>query len=166
MTASACIDGGGGGVGCGGRDRRVYSVGFREFVGGRFGGATPASGNPLLDVLVPLLANRRGGGLLGGLTGVLGSFARAGLGKKADSWVASGTNENVSADEVERALGSDAIAKVAARAGVSAREASVGLAVFLPALIDQLTPGGAVPADLRRAARALDLAAIVERVRG
>lgn len=130
-------------------------------MGGRFG-ATRGSGDPLLDTVVKLLVRRRGG-LLGGLSGVLGRFARAGLGKKADSWVAAGPNEPLSADEVERALGSDTVATLASRSGVPARDASASLATILPAVIDRLTPGGTVPVDLKRSARALDLATVVER---
>lgn len=127
-------------------------------MGGLLGGRR-RSGNAVLDAVLPMLVKKGGGGLLGGLSGVLGGFARAGLGKQADSWVATGPNEKVSPEEVERALGSETIAKLAAKAGVSPGAASAQLSDLLPRIIDGLTPGGTVPGDLKKAARSIDLTA-------
>ena len=48
-----------------------------------------------------------GGSVLGGLGELMDQFRNAGLGKKADSWVATGQNEPVGEDEVGKALGPD-----------------------------------------------------------
>lgn len=96
----------------------------------------------LLKVLLPLLM---GGGAMGGLGGILGKLQAGGLGSKAQSWVGTGANEDVDPDELEAALGSDTVAKLAADAGVSQAEARTGLAAMLPKLIDNVTPGGSVP---------------------
>jgi uncharacterized protein YidB (DUF937 family) len=85
-----------------------------------------------------------GGG--GGLAGLVDLFKQKGLGDQVSSWVSTDQNMPVSADQVHHALGGDAIQQLAAKAGVSPEQASGGLAHLLPQLIDQLTPGGNVPA--------------------
>jgi uncharacterized protein YidB (DUF937 family) len=97
----------------------------------------------LLKVLLPMLAG--GGGALGGLGGLLSKFNQSGQGSKAQSWVGTGANESIHPDEVEQALGTDQVAKLAAEAGVSHEEAKSGLAALLPGLVDKLTPGGQLP---------------------
>ncbi len=96
----------------------------------------------LLKALLPMIM---GGGAFGGLGGLIGKLTSGGLGQKANSWVGTGPNEAVAPDELEAALGTDTIAKVAADAGVSHDEAKSGLATMLPKLVDHVTPGGQVP---------------------
>lgn len=99
----------------------------------------------LLKVLLPMLMGGGAMGGLGGLGGLLGKLQAGGLGSKTQSWVGTGANEDVDPDELERALGTDTVAKLAADAGVSHDEARTGLAAMLPKLIDNVTPGGSVP---------------------
>lgn len=88
-----------------------------------------------------------GGGVppMGGLGDLLEAFRRAGMSDRAESWVGTGPNKTISADEIERALGIDRVGEVARQAGVSPRDAASGMAVGLPELIDKLTPRGQVP---------------------
>jgi len=131
---------------------------LRETVGGLLGRKRASTGDAVLDTLLPLLLKNGGGGLLGGLSGVLGSFARAGLGQKADSWVATGAKEELTADEVERVFGLPTVARLAAKAAVPPGVAATRVAAILPRLIDQLTPGGTVPpGGLAKAASTLDI---------
>lgn len=105
----------------------------------------------LLPVVVSMLANRGGGGGAagpaagGGLDGLLKQFQAAGLGQQADSWVGSGPNMAVSADDITRVLGHDNLSQIAARAGIGEQEASDGLASLLPEFVNQLTPRGELP---------------------
>lgn len=80
-----------------------------------------------------------------GLLDVVSAFQSKGLDDIVGSWIGSGQNREVSAAEVESALGSDTIGQFAQKAGISASEAGVALAGMLPALIDQLTPEGKAP---------------------
>ncbi len=103
------------------------------------------------------VANRLGGtdklvgmaqGLLeqaGGVDGLVAKFQGAGAGDQAKSWVGTGQNQAVTADQVTTALGDQEVEQVAQQAGVSKQEAAGGLAAALPGLIDSLTPGGKVP---------------------
>jgi uncharacterized protein YidB (DUF937 family) len=102
-------------------------------------------GGGLLKVLLPMLAGGGALGGLGGLGGLLGKLTQGGLGAKTQSWVGTGPNESVHPDELEGALGTDTVAKIASEAGVSHEEAKSGLASMLPGLVDKLTPGGSVP---------------------
>ncbi len=80
-----------------------------------------------------------------GLSELLAAFQRQGLGQESASWVAPGQNEQVSPGQLESVLGSDTLGAFAREANVGAGDASTVLAGVLPALIDQLTPGGRVP---------------------
>ena len=117
----------------------------------------------LLKVLLPMLAG--GGALshLGGLGGLLGKLQQGGLGSQTKSWVSTGANEPIAPDQLEQALGTDTVAKVAAEAGVSHDEAKSGMASMLPGLVDKLTPGGSIPGadQLGGLMKGLDLSKIL-----
>ncbi len=113
-------------------------------IGGLTGAAaqTPAA----LRALLALLSRQDPSiGGSAGLGGVIAAFAKNGLGDLVNSWVASGPNPPVSADEVRDSLGADVLSQFARRAGLSADQAGDVIAGLLPAVIDHLTPDGAVP---------------------
>jgi uncharacterized protein YidB (DUF937 family) len=97
-----------------------------------------AKGNALLDRVKGFVDDN-------GLDQVLDRLNVGGLGDKVKSWVSTGPNEDVSPDEVEKAVGSDRVDKLAKDAGVSHEEAKDGLAAMLPNLVDKLTPDGKLP---------------------
>ena len=79
----------------------------------------------------------------GGLDGLLQKFQQGGLGDVAQSWVSTGANLPVSADQLGQALGPEMLQK----AGGSA-EMLGPLAELLPQLVDGLSPNGQLPAGL------------------
>ena len=81
----------------------------------------------------------------GGLSQIVTQFKSAGLGKHADSWVGTGTNEPITRDHVKQALTDDQITAVAERVGVTKDEAADALAQALPEAVDKLTPAGRIP---------------------
>lgn len=81
----------------------------------------------------------------GGIQGVLAKFQQAGLTQQAQSWVSTGSNQPISADQLQRVLGSGVIGQIAAKLGLSQGDASHQLAGLLPNLIDKMTPQGQVP---------------------
>ena len=134
-------------------------MGLMDMLGGLFGKKTPNTGNGLLNSLLPMLI---GGGALGGLAGLVSKFTSAGLGSKTSSWVGTGENESVHPDEVESALGSDTVAKLASDAGVSHEEAKSGLASMLPGLVSGLTPGGSLPTgDISKLLKGFDFKSLL-----
>jgi uncharacterized protein YidB (DUF937 family) len=83
----------------------------------------------------------------GGLGGILDKFKEGGLGEQAASWVGKGENMPISAEQLSSVLGSDAIAGMAAKFGISPETLSAQIAEHLPTVIDKMTPNGAVEAD-------------------
>ena len=64
--------------------------------------------------LAPMLIGMLAGG---GLTKIIGQFKAAGLGGHADSWVGTGPNQSISADDVKKVLSSDQITEIAGKLG-------------------------------------------------
>lgn len=64
---------------------------------------------------------------------------------KTNSWLGTGGNAELSAAEVELALGAAELESIAKLAGIPPNEVSAELATVLPELIDKFTPGGKLP---------------------
>ena len=113
--------------------------------GGGLGGliSMVASNPQMLSAITGMLSND---GAHGGLGGLMAKFQQAGLGDAAKSWVGSGDNHAVTGDQMSSALGSDTIADLASKMGMSNGDAAGSLASMLPGLIDKLTPHGEAPA--------------------
>lgn len=79
------------------------------------------------------------------LTGLLDKLNAGGLDDVVKSWMGKGENKTVNADQIKTALGSEEVAAVAAKLGVSQDEAANKIAKILPGIIDRLTPDGLVP---------------------
>ena len=81
----------------------------------------------------------------GGVGGIVSQLQSQGLGDTVKSWVSTGPNQPVSGDALNQALGSESVASLAARFGMSPAELSEKLAQVLPQAVDHMTPGGQVP---------------------
>lgn len=121
-------------------------MGLFDAVSGALGGAgaSGAMGKLALIQNVIGMLNQDGGGGIGGL---IRKFQEAGLGDTISSWISSGSNLPISAEQVQRVFGSDFIGDLAGRLGVSPQDASTQLAETLPEAVDQMTPNGQVPED-------------------
>ena len=104
---------------------------------GLLGGAVGAE---MVTVMNNLIAQH------GGVQGIITQLEKQGLGATARSWVSTGPNQPISADQVNQVFGSGTIGQLAAKAGLNPQELSQKLSHVLPAAIDKLTPGGQVPA--------------------
>ena len=106
-------------------------------------------GGGLAKIALGMLMNQGGGagGAAGGLGGLLQQLQGAGLGDQVKSWVGTGPNMPVSADQIMAALGHGQVQQMAQQLGVQPQQAAGGLAAMLPELINHLTPNGAVPAQ-------------------
>lgn len=119
--------GGSGGQG-GGSGGNILGSLFGALMGGGAGGAQAAGGG--------------GNNPLGGLMNML---TKSGLVDQAQSWVGTGANQPVSADQIKAALPDETLQKVAQDAGVTPDAAAAELAQALPTAVDKLTPNGEVP---------------------
>lgn len=113
--------------------------------GGRATGG--ASGGGLGGALGGMLGGSLGGGaqaggLGGGLGGLVKQFEQAGLGEVMGSWIGTGQNQPISADQLGGVLGPDVLGQLARQVGMSESEVGGQLSDLLPQLIDKLTPKG------------------------
>jgi uncharacterized protein YidB (DUF937 family) len=83
--------------------------------------------------------------LQGGLAEVIDRFRNAGQATAADSWVAKGPNQPITANHTESALGPDLIDMLMKQTGLSREELLSRLAKVLPEAVDKLTPDGRLP---------------------
>ena len=81
----------------------------------------------------------------GGINGLVQAFHSNGLGGVVNSWIATGPNQSVSPDQIQQVLGSGQVQALAQKLGVSPEAASSTLSQLLPAVMNHLTPNGAVP---------------------
>ena len=96
--------------------------------------------NPLATGLLHMIQNQPGG-----LSGLIQCFHDKGLGGLAASWVGTGQNLPITADQIQNVLGSEKVKELAAQAGISPEVAGTALSQLLPALVDKLTPNGQIP---------------------
>jgi uncharacterized protein YidB (DUF937 family) len=115
-------------------------MGLLDSVVGSLAAGNTQGGNGLLDVVMQLIQNQPGG-----LAGLVQSLQQGGLAEVVSSWVSTGQNMPVSAQQLASALGGDQLQNIAAQLGVSPEQASGSLADLLPQVVDQLTPNGQLP---------------------
>jgi uncharacterized protein YidB (DUF937 family) len=98
------------------------------------------SSNPLASSVMQMINNQPGG-----VSGLIQQFHDKGLGGCVASWVSTGQNLPISADQIQHVLGSEQVKELAAKAGISPDAVSAHLAQLLPLVVDKLTPNGQVP---------------------
>ena len=108
---------------------------------GNLAGAGGTGQSALMDAITGLISNPD----TGGLAGLVQTFAGKGLGDVIGSWIGTGENQPISADQIQHVFGKEQLQGIAEKLGVSSQEASGGLAELLPQIIDKLTPQGSIP---------------------
>lgn len=83
----------------------------------------------------------------GGLAGVLEKFKENGLAEQAASWVGTGENLPISADQIASVLGNSQLGEIATKFGIDTYTLSAQIAEHLPTIVDKLTPNGEVPSE-------------------
>jgi uncharacterized protein YidB (DUF937 family) len=94
-----------------------------------------------------LLGGLGGGGLGSGLRDLLDRFREGGHEDKAQSWVSTGQNRPIAANELEQVLGAERIEWLMQQTGLPKDQLLAGLSKELPGAIDKLTPKGQLPTD-------------------
>ncbi|WP_290367546.1 YidB family protein [Achromobacter insolitus] len=80
----------------------------------------------------------------GGLSGLIASFQKGGLSEIVASWVGTGQNMPVSADQLGSVLDPGVVNELAAKTGQDTDSVLGSLSSLLPQLVDQATPNGEV----------------------
>ncbi|CAM3195524.1 conserved hypothetical protein [Xenorhabdus nematophila ATCC 19061] len=93
----------------------------------------------------------------GGISGLMEKFSRQGLENTVHSWIGSGENLPVHADQLSAIFGSDTIQQLATKIGIDPNDAASLLSKHLPNLIDKVTPNGEVPEGLDLKSAGMDL---------
>ena len=104
-------------------------------------GLDSAGHGSVMDVVQGLIQEH------GGLGGLLAKFRDSGLGSQVDSWIGTGANHPISADQISSVLGQGQIGQIAQRLGIDPQQAANYLAALLPKAVDHLTPNGQLPAE-------------------
>ena len=81
----------------------------------------------------------------GGIQGIVAQLEQQGFGGTVRSWVGTGANQPITADQIHQAFGSDIVKELAAKVGMTPEDLAAKLSQILPQAIDKLTPGGVVP---------------------
>ena len=82
---------------------------------------------------------------VGGIAGLQKMFQQGGLGGVFSSWVSSGQNLPISADQLQSVLHSSALQEVAQKAGLNPDQLTGMMSGLLPHLVDKMSPNGQLP---------------------
>ncbi|MCC8942718.1 DUF937 domain-containing protein [Bradyrhizobium sp. Arg68] len=96
-------------------------------------------------VIPAVLGEVLGNGGQGGLSAIVAKLEQAGLGEQVKSWIGTGQNLPITADQLQQVLGSDTVKQLAAKFGIPIDHLSQVLAQQLPAAVDHASPDGKLP---------------------
>lgn len=82
---------------------------------------------------------------VGGIGGLQQMFQQGGLGSVFSSWLGSGPNQPVSANQLQNVLHGGALQQAAQQSGMDPGRLVGMMSTLLPHLVDKLTPNGQVP---------------------
>jgi uncharacterized protein YidB (DUF937 family) len=96
-------------------------------------------------VLPAVLGEVMGTGSQGGLNAIVAKLEQAGFGGQVKSWIGTGQNLPISADQLRQVLGSDVVRQLAAKYNIPVDQLSEILAQQLPQAVDHASPDGKLP---------------------
>jgi len=106
--------------------------------------AVPGSNDQgLLESVIGLISDPQ----TGGLAGLVEKISSEGLGDQVASWVSTGQNLPITADQISAVLGSTFVQEIAGKMGINTADVAGSLAQLLPQVVDKLTPDGQLPGD-------------------
>jgi uncharacterized protein YidB (DUF937 family) len=105
-----------------------------------------ASGQTQQNVgLLSIVLNYINSPQVGGISGLQQMFQQKGLGNLVSSWISTGQNLPVSADQLQNVLHGNALQDIAGKSGMDMGQLTSMLSQVLPNLVDKLTPNGRLP---------------------
>jgi len=96
-------------------------------------------------VVPAVLSEVLGNGGQGGLSAVVAKFQQAGFGDQVKSWIGSGQNLPITAEQLQQVLGSDTVKQLAMRFDIPVDQLTKVLAQQLPKAVDHASPAGKLP---------------------
>lgn len=85
------------------------------------------------------------GGQGGALNAIVAKLQQAGFGDQVKSWIGTGQNLPITADQLRQVLGSDAVRQLAAKYNIPIEQVAEVLAHQLPVAVDRASPDGKLP---------------------
>ena len=82
---------------------------------------------------------------VGGLAGLQSMFQQGGLGHIMSSWIGTGPNLPVSANQLQNVLHGGALQQAAQQAGMDSSQFTNTMSTLLPHLVDKVSPNGQLP---------------------
>ena len=116
-----------------------------DILGSISGGNTATGGTEgqIMSAVAGMLSDKQSGGLAGLVT----TFQKNGLGDVVSSWISTGKNLPISADQIQRVFGNQQVSQIAQKVGIEPEKVTATLASVLPGLVDKLTPNGKLPTE-------------------
>jgi uncharacterized protein YidB (DUF937 family) len=96
-------------------------------------------------VLPAVLGQLMGSGGQGGLNAIVAKLQQAGFGDQVKSWIGTGQNLPITADQLKQVLGSDMVRQLAAKYNIPIDQVAEVLAHQLPIAVDRASPDGKFP---------------------
>jgi uncharacterized protein YidB (DUF937 family) len=96
-------------------------------------------------VLPAVIGEVLGTGSQGGLNAIVAKLEQAGFGEQVKSWIGTGQNLPITADQLRQVLGNDAVRQLAAKYNIPVDQISEVLAHQLPLAVDHASPDGKLP---------------------
>jgi uncharacterized protein YidB (DUF937 family) len=109
---------------------------------GLFDSLRGALGGAENEILAKTLSSALSETSLGSLQGLLEKLRASGLGPQVQSWLGSGPNQPITAQQLETVLGPTIVNKIADTLNMPPDQIFDFLAAHLPAVIDMLSPQG------------------------
>ena len=118
---------------------------FGDILGTLAGGSATPGGTEgqIMRAVAGMLSDKQSGGLAGLVT----NFQKNGLGDVVSSWIGTGKNLPISADQIQRVFGNQQVSQIAQKVGIDPEKVTTTLASVLPGLVDKLTPNGKLPSE-------------------
>jgi uncharacterized protein YidB (DUF937 family) len=82
---------------------------------------------------------------VGGIAGLQRMFEEKGLGGIVASWISTGQNLPISADQLQNVLHGGALENMAAKSGIDTSQLTTIFSQLMPHAVDQMTPNGQIP---------------------
>ena len=104
-----------------------------------FKGALSQLGAAVLSVV---LSEVMGSGGQGGLSAIVAKLEQAGFADQVKSWIGTGQNLPITADQLKQVLGNDTVRQLAAKYNIPIDQVAEVLAHQLPVAVDRASPDG------------------------
>ena len=96
-------------------------------------------------VVPAVLSEVLGGGGQGGLSAIVAKLQQAGFSDQVKSWIGTGANLPITAEQLQQVLDSDTVKQLAAKFNIPIDQLARLLAQKLPTAVDHASPDGRLP---------------------